>query len=133
VQPHWDLPELAKRIFSEEDLRTFQALPGREAPAAFFRAWTRKEAYLKARGEGIADGLRQISVSLGPEETGSIKDTRDEAAARTWRWFTLPVPADYRGSLACDHVDKQLECNFVHLNKSEIIREPLPGFSQDSL
>jgi 4'-phosphopantetheinyl transferase len=128
VQPHWDLPELAKRIFSEEDLQTFQALPGSEAPAAFFRAWTRKEAYLKARGEGIAEGLRQISVSLGPEETGSVKDARDESAAQTWRLLALPVPADYMGSLACDNVDKQLECNFVHLNKSEIIRDSLSSF-----
>ena len=133
VQPRLDLPELAKRIFSEEDLQTFQALPGREATAAFFRAWTRKEAYLKARGEGIAEGLRQISVSLGPEETGSIEDAQDESAARTWRLFTLPVPADYMGSLACDHADKQLECAFVHLDKSDIIRDPLPGFSRDSL
>jgi 4'-phosphopantetheinyl transferase len=130
VQPHWDLPELAKQIFSEKDLQTFQALAASEAPAAFFRAWTRKEAYLKARGEGIAEGLRQISVSFGPEETGSVKDARDESAARTWRLLTLPVPADYRGSLACDHADKQLECTFVHLDKSEIIRDPLPGFSE---
>ena len=128
VQPHWDLPELAKRIFSEEDLQTFQALPGHEAPAAFFRAWTRKEAYLKARGEGIAEGLRQISVSLGPEETGSVKDARDKSAAQTWRLFALPVPADYMGSLACDNVDKQLECNFVHLNKSEIVGDSLSSF-----
>jgi len=133
VQPRLDLVELAKRIFSEEDLQTFQALPGGEAPAAFFRAWTRKEAYLKARGEGIADGLRQISVSLGAEQTGSLQDARDESAARTWRLLTLPVPADYMGSLACDHADKQLECAFVRLNKGEVIRDPLPGFSQESL
>jgi 4'-phosphopantetheinyl transferase len=120
VQPHLDLPELAKRIFSEEDLQTFQALPGHEAPAAFFRAWTRKEAYLKARGEGIAEGLRQISVSLGPEEICGIKDARSVYGAQAWRLHALPVPEDYMGCLACDHVDKQLECNFVHFNTNEI-------------
>ncbi len=127
VQPHGDLLELARRIFSEDDLHTFQALPGSEAPAAFFRAWTRKEAYLKARGEGIADGLRQVSVSFGPEQTGSIKDARDESAARTWRLLALPVPEDYMGSLACDDVDKQLECSFVRLDKSEIISDSQQG------
>src|SRR5271156_3414348 len=90
-----DLPELAKRIFSEEDLQIFQALPDSETLAAFFRAWTRKEAYLKARGEGIAEGLRQISVSLGPEEISSIRDARDKSAARTWQLVDLPVPPDY--------------------------------------
>jgi 4'-phosphopantetheinyl transferase len=126
MQPPSDLPELAKRIFSEEDLQTFQALPGGEAPAAFFRAWTRKEAYLKARGEGIAEGLRQISVSFAPEETGVIRDARDKSAARTWRLLALPVPADYVGSLACDDAGKRLECAFVHLNKSEIITQRRP-------
>ena len=118
-----DLPELAKRIFSEEDLQAFQALPGSEAPPAFFRAWTRKEAYLKARGEGIAEGLQQVSVSFGPEETGPVKDARDESAPQTWRLLALPVPTDYIGSLACDDVGKRLECNSVHFNKSEIIRD----------
>jgi len=123
VQPHWDFPDLAKRIFSEEDLRAFQALPGHEAPAAFFRAWTRKEAYLKACGEGITEGLRQISVPFGPEDACAVKDTRDESAARAWRLLALPVPADYMGCLACDNLDKQLECTFVHLDKNEIIRD----------
>jgi 4'-phosphopantetheinyl transferase len=129
MQPPLDLPELAKRIFSEEDLQTFQALPGHEAPAAFFRAWTRKEAYLKARGEGITEGLRQISVSMGPEKTSFVKDTRDESAAATWRLLALPVPAGYMGSLACDNVDKQLECCFVHFNKSEIVANSVSRFS----
>jgi 4'-phosphopantetheinyl transferase len=129
VQPHLDLPELAKRIFSEEDIQSFQALPESEAPAAFLRAWTRKEAYLKARGEGIAEGLRQVSVSLGPEIIGSVIDARDEAAAQNWRLFALPIPADYTGSLACDDLNKQLECSFVRLDKSEVIKDSPSNFS----
>jgi 4'-phosphopantetheinyl transferase len=128
VRPDLDLPELAKRIFSEEDIQTFQALPGSEAPAAFFRAWTRKEAYLKARGEGIAERLREISVSFGPKVTGGVKDARLESATQAWRLLALPVPADYMGSLACDHADKQLECDFVHFNESEIIRDSASSF-----
>jgi 4'-phosphopantetheinyl transferase len=129
VQTHPDLLELAQQIFSEEDMQAFQALPRGEMRTAFFRAWTRKEAYLKARGEGIAEGLRQISVSLGPEETSAIQDVRDESAAQTWRLLSLPVPADYMGSVACDDVGKRLECDFVHFNKSEIVTNSVPRFS----
>jgi 4'-phosphopantetheinyl transferase len=128
MQPQWDLPELAKRIFSEEDLQTFQSLSGGEARTAFFRVWTRKEAYLKARGEGIAERLREISVSFGPKVTGGVKDARLESATQAWRLLALPVPADYMGSLACDHADKQLECDFVHFNESEIIRDSASSF-----
>jgi len=120
AQRSLDFPELAKRIFSGEDLRTFQAFPEHETPAAFFRAWTRKEAYLKARGEGISEGLRQISVSFSPEEISSIHDSRDASTSRNWRLLALPVPADYAGNLACDDVGKRLECNFVRFNKSEL-------------
>lgn len=121
VQAKVDPLELAGRIFSEEDLRVFQTLPGSETLQAFFRAWTRKEAYLKARGEGIAEELRQVSVSFGPEETATLTDARDESAARMWRLHTLPVSADYMGSLACDDAGKRLECHLVHFDKSEVV------------
>jgi len=129
VQPNLDPLELAGRIFSEEDLRSFQALPRREALAAFFRAWTRKEAYLKARGEGIAEGLRLVSVSLGPEETAFLTDARDESAAQNWRLHTLPVSTEYAGCLACDDGDKRVEYTFARFKKGEIIRDSWSGFS----
>jgi len=129
VQPDLDPLELAARIFSEKDLRTFQALPRHETLAAFFRAWTRKEAYLKARGEGIAEGLQLVSVSFAPEETTSLTDAREESRAQAWRLHALPVPADYLGTVACDDSTKRLECNLVRLDKGEIIRDSWSGFS----
>jgi 4'-phosphopantetheinyl transferase len=129
VQTRPDVLEVAKQIFSEKDLQTFQALPRGEMRPAFFRAWTRKEAYLKARGEGIAEGLRQISVSFGPEEISAITDARDESAAPAWRLLSLPVPADYMGAVACDDAGKRLECSFVHFDKSEIVANSVPRFS----
>jgi 4'-phosphopantetheinyl transferase len=124
VERHPDLLELAARIFSEHDLQAFQALPANEALAVFYRVWTRKEAYLKARGEGITEGLPLISASFGPEKTSTITDTRDANAAQTWRVVDLFVPNDYMGCLACDDASRPLDCRFVHLDKGEIIREP---------
>jgi 4'-phosphopantetheinyl transferase len=121
AHPHPDLIELANRIFSETDFQKFQALPSGEALPAFYRAWTRKEAYLKARGEGIAEGLPLISASLGAEKTSTITDTRDKAAAQTWRVVDLLVPNDYTACLACDDAHKRVECRYVHLDKGEII------------
>jgi len=120
AQPHSDLIELAGRIFSADDLKLFQALPSREKTDAFYRAWTRKEAYLKARGEGIAEGLQLISVSFGSEETVSIIDSRDEAATSTWRLRALPLPGGYTGNLACDDMYRHLELAFVELEQGEL-------------
>jgi 4'-phosphopantetheinyl transferase len=118
-----DLLELAKRIFSDADFRTFQALPADEALPTFYRVWTRKEAYLKARGEGITEGLQLISASLGPETTSRIMDARNESAAQTWRVIDLPVPNDYMGCIACDDARKRLDCRSVRLDKGEFIDE----------
>ncbi len=124
-----DPDELAARIFSEKDLQAFQALAPHERLTAFLRAWTGKEAYLKARGEGIAEGLPEVSVSFRPEEAPFLADTRDESAARTWRLHPLPVPADYIGSLACEDANKLLECHWVHLDKGDVILNPAPPIS----
>jgi 4'-phosphopantetheinyl transferase len=119
VSPHLDLIELAERIFSPDDLAVFNAHPAGEKLAAFYRAWTRKEAYLKARGEGIAEGLEQISVSMGPEEVLSLKDSRNKAQEENWHLMSLPLPHGYAGTLACDDMRKQLEGSFVTFPNGE--------------
>jgi 4'-phosphopantetheinyl transferase len=119
ISPHLDLIELAERIFSEEDLAVFQAHAKGEKLAAFYRAWTRKEAYLKARGEGITEALQQISVSMGPEEVLSIKDSRHESASEKWHLISLPLPGGYAGTLACDDVARHLEGSFVTFPNGE--------------
>ena len=116
-----DLPELAERILSAKELQTFLALSGNDARSAFFRVWTRKEAYLKARGEGIAEALQQISVSLGPEEISSLTDDRDESAAQAWRLFSLPVPTGYLGHVACDKPQKLLQFCPVRVDKGKVV------------
>jgi 4'-phosphopantetheinyl transferase len=129
LHPPEDLPELARHIFSDDDLATFQALPASEVTTAFFRAWTRKEAYLKARGEGIAEGLRQISVSFGAEESGSVIDAREKSGAKAWRLLALPLPADYLGTVACDQPDRQMKCVFIRLQEREVVEDSTTGFT----
>ena len=63
VRPMRDLDAIAERVFSEGERGALAREPGDRRVEAFFAAWTRKEAYIKARGEGIAQ-LRAIEVSL---------------------------------------------------------------------
>ena len=63
-----DAAELVSRFFSARENCRFQALEPHEQPAAFFNLWTRKEALLKATGEGITASLDQIEVSFVPGE-----------------------------------------------------------------
>ena len=124
MQPPVDLLDLAERILSEDDFRTFQAFPHIDRLLAFFRAWTRKEAYLKARGEGIGTGLQDVSVSFAAEATSSMTDRRD-ASSTSWRLHTLPVPADYMGCVACDEAARPVESFSVRMDQGEVRLEPI--------
>ncbi|TSA39632.1 4'-phosphopantetheinyl transferase superfamily protein [archaeon] len=53
--------------FSQEEVRDLKRLPEQQRERAFFRGWTRKEAYLKARGDGLGFGLQNFSVALAPD------------------------------------------------------------------
>jgi 4'-phosphopantetheinyl transferase len=108
--------ELARRIFSEKDFHAFEMVPEKEKLRIFFRAWTRKEAYLKARGEGISAGLEQVTVSFSAEQPSLMEDARDPSATEAWRVYSLPLPQDYSGSLACDNAEKKIEFQRVHFN-----------------
>jgi 4'-phosphopantetheinyl transferase len=67
-----DLPALAERIFSSAELTRWRALSAQEAsPAAFLRAWTRKEACLKAAGLRLDD---MASIETSFDETNAPRD-----------------------------------------------------------
>ena len=108
------LSEIAERIFSSADFAIFKELPPEESSKAFFRAWTGKEAYLKATGLGLSGGLQEISI---PWEDGdfSIQTFRPEGAAGpAWCMQGLPLPAGYMGHVVWDDPRKCLDFRVVN-------------------
>jgi 4'-phosphopantetheinyl transferase len=71
------------------------ALPPDEVRAAFFRCWTRKEAYLKGTGAGLNDSLSRWYV-------GTAESTVDTPEG--WSLASVPVPEGYVAALAVAHV-----------------------------
>ncbi len=116
-----NLEGVAERILSAEDFREFEALPEQEKVVAFFRIWTRKEAYLKGTGDGITIALKKIAVSMHAEEIGTIADARDEAGAKKWRMHALALPANYMGCVACDDAAKWVDFRRVRLDGGDVI------------
>lgn len=66
VQPDFGGEEVAERFFSNHELTELRALPGGLRAEGFFACWTRKEAYVKARGDGFQIPLDSFDVSLTP-------------------------------------------------------------------
>ncbi len=58
------MTEIARRHFAPREFATLAALQGSDCELAFYRCWTRKEAYIKALGEGLAMSLDSFEVSL---------------------------------------------------------------------
>ena len=97
VDVEWMRPQvaherIAARFFSLEEQEALAQVPVEERRAAFYNIWTRKEAYVKARGDGIAAGLGTFAVSLGAEAALLRSDEgRDEV--ERWKLMALE-PAD---------------------------------------
>ena len=87
---------LAERFFSAHERDALRALAheAEQVAGAFFAAWTRKEAYVKATGYGIARGLHHFDVSIAPgEHPRLLADRLDPEAPARWSMTALePAP-----------------------------------------
>src|SRR5687768_4340971 len=61
-----DADEVAMRFFSQRERAAYLRLPASERPQGFFNCWTRKEAFVKAVGDGLSHPLETLDVSLAP-------------------------------------------------------------------
>lgn len=101
--------EVATHAFSAVELAQWRALPAEDQRAAFFACWTRKEAYIKARGLGLSLDLRRFDVSVAPAGPAALLGTREPGQMTTgWALRDLAVGKGYAAALAvqtaCAHL-----------------------------
>jgi 4'-phosphopantetheinyl transferase len=92
IRGDFDLEAIARRFFSTHEQGQLFALPPEARPEAFFRCWTRKEAYIKATGDGLSLPLSQFDVSLAVGEGNALLATRPDGAEAA-QWMLQEVPA----------------------------------------
>jgi 4'-phosphopantetheinyl transferase len=103
--------EIAMRFFSANECRDLATVAPDQRCAAFFACWTRKEAYLKARGDGLSLPLEQFDVSFLPGHDPRLIETRhDPAEAYRWTLRALEGGLDYKAALAVEGADWKLKC-----------------------
>ncbi|MEK7327027.1 MAG: 4'-phosphopantetheinyl transferase superfamily protein [Chloroflexota bacterium] len=111
VRPVLDMDLVAERNFSPRENAVLQALPPGERPLAFFNCWTRKEAYIKAIGEGLSRPLDQFDVSLAPGEPARLLWVAgNPQEASCWSLRELAVATGYVAALAVEGQDWSLTC-----------------------
>jgi 4'-phosphopantetheinyl transferase len=107
-----DYERLASRFFSPAEAAQLACLKGTDQRVeAFFRCWTRKEAYIKGQGIGLALGLQSFDVSLAPGEPARLVATRPDAGeAARWQLRGLDPAPGYAAALAVQGWDWRLQC-----------------------
>ena len=108
-----DVPclEIADLSFSSTESATLHTLPESLRVAGFYNCWTRKEAFAKARGEGLYFPLQQFDVSLTPGEPARLLDIRDDLdRVDRWTLHEIPVDAGYVAALVVEGSNLNVTC-----------------------
>lgn len=108
--PDLECLELAEQFFSTAERAELRSLPREDLLAGFFTAWTRKEAYLKATGVGIAFGLDHFDVSLAPTVPPMLRaDRRCHQAMGQWAIHDATPCEGYSGAIVAAGLDWKAE------------------------
>lgn len=109
LRPLPNANRLAQRFFSPGEYAILTSLPTEFQQIAFFKGWTRKEAYLKATGEGLG-GLQGVEVTLTPDEPPVLLRLPSDVPPQNWRLYDLAPHPNYIGALAVEAQNLQLRC-----------------------
>lgn len=108
IRPEFTGDEIARRYFSAREVASLECLVEQKRHQAFFNCWTRKEAFIKAKGLGLSLGLDQFDVTLAPDEAAAVLHTRwDETEAPRWSLRAIDVGAGFAGAIAIESHDWQ--------------------------
>lgn len=103
--------EVSERVFSPPELAALGQLLGPARCERFAEFWTRKEAYIKARGTGLSLPLDSFRVGFGPGMSPSILSARGEPdAAVRWALFDLQPFPEFAGALVVERPVGNLCC-----------------------
>jgi 4'-phosphopantetheinyl transferase len=96
-----DTDEIAAHHFTNSEIAAYQSLKGKRKIAGFYHCWTRKEAFIKAIGEGMSYPLDRFEVSLVPEEPARLISIEgDTEKAQRWTLKSFYPSKGYTAALA---------------------------------
>lgn len=101
-----EAPSIAHFVFSKAEATALKNTPPELLDLAFLNCWTRKEALIKARGEGLTSLLSRFTVSLTPGEPATVLETQDDLHERDrWTLYELDLPEVYIAVVAVENLE----------------------------
>jgi len=101
IRPVDNMMQIARRFFCRGEAQELAALPEEQRERAFFRCWTRKEAYIKATGNGLSTPLSEFRVTLKEGEPARFVHIGNETSAPSeWVLHNLDISSAYAAAIA---------------------------------
>ena len=103
IKPGFATDDIAQRFFSATEVQTLQSLPAGQRAEAFFSCWTRKEAYIKALGEGLSVPLESFAVAFAPGVPPALLHVRvDPTEVERWSMHNIEVSEGYKAAVVVE-------------------------------
>jgi 4'-phosphopantetheinyl transferase len=110
--------EAAAQLFTPEEYRVWHTLPQDRRSEAFGACWTRKEAYLKARGVGFSVPPGNCEVSFLPDEPARLVWVWDDVELSCpWSLLPLNVSPGYAAALAAAGKSWNMVCRQIPVER----------------
>jgi 4'-phosphopantetheinyl transferase len=110
IRPMQDWDRVMNSVFTVAEIEAIAALPPADQLRAFFTCWTRKEAYVKATGDGITVPLQHFSVPVVPGSPPCMVQVEGASQDITrWSFHELPLGPEYVGTVAFEGVIQRIQ------------------------
>lgn len=111
IKPDIETERIAERFFSSDEVASLRTVSSNIHQKAFFHCWTRKEAFIKAKGKGLTIPLDSFAVSLIPGKPTELISTKfcPEEASR-WSLYNLDLGINYSAALAVEGHNFKVKC-----------------------
>lgn len=121
VHPLFDFSRMTEYWFSSEERTRLSALPPALQLDGFYHIWTQKEAYIKARGEGLSLSLKDFSVSADPNQPGKLLAMREATDnVGLWKMINYIPEAGWRVAV-CVFSEADINANWYAPDLAEFL------------
>lgn len=113
LRPLDDAEALVERFFAPSERSTFARLPPEARLAGFFSGWTRKEAYVKARGDGLSLPTTEFEITLDPAAPARLERfEREPGEVGRWSFAAFEPARQFLGAVAVEGRERELASRF---------------------
>lgn len=101
INRDFDVFDIVDNYFSKQEIKALHKIPNNQQTEAFFRGWTRKEAFVKAKSQGLSFPLDSFSISIDADENADLYETVwDKNEKNLWNIVPFETHKDYKAAFA---------------------------------